>query len=125
MGAHTVRWSSEGAARLALEHRVDTAVELAAIVRRHWEDLEGGGVLVCNPIPVAAALDPTLVDAAIAAALADAATAGITGKQLTPYLLARMATVTAGASIRANRALALHNAEVGGALAVALGRGAE
>jgi len=102
---------------LALEHRVDEAGELAAIARLHWESLAGGGILVCNPIPDDSAL---AVDAAIARALADAEAAGITGKRLTPYLLARLAEVTAGASIRANRALAIHNARVGAELAVAL-----
>ena len=77
---------------------------------------------MCNPIPAAAALDRADIDAAIARALADADAARIGGKALTPFLLARLAEVTGGASIRANRALAVHNAEVAGALAVALGR---
>jgi pseudouridine-5'-phosphate glycosidase len=104
-------------AGLALDHRSDDIVDLAAICRARWDDLGGGGVLVCNPIPAAAAL---ALDQPIADAVADAARAGITGKQLTPYLLARLAEVTAGASIRANRALAVHDAEVAAALAVAL-----
>jgi pseudouridylate synthase len=105
---------------LALEHRAETAGELAAITRRHWDDLGGGGILVANPIPAEDAL--TGIDVAIERALADAAAAGTTGKRLTPYLLARLATVTAGASIRANRALARNNAQVAAALAVALAR---
>ena len=104
-----------------VEHIVTTAADLAAIVRRHWDDLAGGGVLVANPIPADAALDPRRIEAAIHAALAEAEATGIHGKRLTPYLLSRLAEVTGGASIRANRALALHNAEVGAALAVALG----
>ena len=60
------------------------------------------------------------VEAAIHAALNEAEASGVHGKQLTPFLLARLAQVTGGASIRANRALALHNAEVASALAVAL-----
>jgi pseudouridylate synthase len=108
---------------LALEHRADSVGELAAIAQRHWTDLGGGGILVCNPIPPEAALSG--IDAAIAGALADADSAGISGKRLTPYLLARLAEVTAGASIRANRALARNNAEVAAALAVALATGAD
>jgi pseudouridine-5'-phosphate glycosidase len=104
---------------IALEHRADSPSELAAIVRAHW-DFGGAGVLVCNPIPVADALDPAVVDAAIASALDDAATAGITGKRVTPHLLAALAAATGGASIRANRALAINNARLGAALAVAL-----
>ncbi|HET7503755.1 MAG TPA: pseudouridine-5'-phosphate glycosidase [Kofleriaceae bacterium] len=110
---------------VSLDHRVDTAVELAAIARARWTDvgpLAGGGILVCNPIPEADALDATAIDIAIATALAEATAAGITGKRLTPHLLARLAEVTGGASIRANRALALHNAEVASELAVALAR---
>jgi len=103
-----------------LEHAVSTPAELAKILRRHWDDLRGGGVLVCNPIPADAELDPRRIEAAIHAALAEAEVSGIHGKRLTPYLLARLADVTGGASIRANRALALHNAEVAAALAVAL-----
>jgi pseudouridylate synthase len=102
---------------LQLDHRVDSAAELAAITRAHWRDLGGGGVLVCNPIPDADAID---LDEPIALALADAEAAGITGKRLTPFLLARLAEVTAGASIRANRSLALNNARVAAQLAVAL-----
>jgi pseudouridine-5'-phosphate glycosidase len=104
---------------LRLEHRVDDARELAAIARRHWDELGGGGILVCNPIPGDAALDAGAIAAAITAALADAAAAGITGKRLTPHLLARVAAATGGASIRANRALAVHNAAVAAELAVA------
>lgn len=105
---------------IPLDHRVDTASELAAIARIRWSDAAGGGILVCNPIPEDDALDATAIAIAIATALAEATAAGITGKQLTPFLLARLATVTGGASIRANRALALHNARVGCELAVAL-----
>jgi pseudouridine-5'-phosphate glycosidase len=52
-------------------------------------------------------------------ALDDAVIAGDTGKRLTPFLLARLAEVTGGASVRANRALALNNAKVAAELAVA------
>jgi pseudouridine-5'-phosphate glycosidase len=104
---------------LALDHRVDTATELAAIARCRWDDLGGGGILVCNPIPAAAAI--AHLDAAINAALAEAAAAGVTGKRLTPFLLARLAATTGGASIRANRALAVHNAEIAAEIALAIG----
>jgi pseudouridine-5'-phosphate glycosidase len=107
---------------IALDHRVDTAGELAAIARARWATPGAGGILVCNPIPTAAALDAATIAGAITTALADASTAGITGKPLTPFLLARLAEVTGGASIRANRALAIHNAHVAAELAVALSR---
>jgi pseudouridine-5'-phosphate glycosidase len=109
-----------GRSGVPIDHRVDTMAELAAIARARWDELEAGGILICNPIPEAAALDATSIDIAIATALAEATAARISGKQLTPFLLSRLAQATGGASIRANRALALHNADVASALAVAL-----
>jgi pseudouridine-5'-phosphate glycosidase len=105
---------------IELEHRVDTPAELAKLLRIHWDDLDGGGVLVANPIPAEAALDAEMISRAIQTALGDAETRGITGKRLTPYLLQRLAAVTGGKSIQANRALALHDAQVAAELAVQL-----
>jgi pseudouridine-5'-phosphate glycosidase len=104
---------------LRLEHFAGSTEELASILRVHWDDLSGGGVLVANPIPAEASLDERMIDEAIEEALEDASKEGIKGKQLTPFLLKRLADVTDGASIRANRALALHNARVGAELALA------
>jgi pseudouridylate synthase len=106
---------------LRLEHRVDEVDELAAICRARWDGLGQGGVLVCNPIPAEHALDPALIDRVIAEAIEAAADAGAAGKRLTPFLLQRIATATGGLAVRANRALAIHNAGVGARLAVALG----
>ncbi|HEY1556555.1 MAG TPA: pseudouridine-5'-phosphate glycosidase [Kofleriaceae bacterium] len=103
-----------------LEHFAADVQELATIARRHWDDLGGGGILVCNPIPSDAALDTPAIEAAIEAAIAEAEARGISGKRLTPHLLARVAEVTGGDSIRANRVLARHNAELAAELAIAL-----
>lgn len=104
---------------LLLEHRADTAGQLADIARAHWL-LGGAGILIANPIPQAAALDPKTIDRVIETAIAEAAQQRITGKKLTPFLLSRLAATTSGESIQANRALALHNARIAGELAVAL-----
>ncbi len=98
---------------LALEHRVDDVEVLARIASEHWR-LGGGGILVCNPIPEA---DELYLDDAIETALAQMT---VRGKAITPYLLGRIAELTGGRSILANRALAVNNAALGGALAVAL-----
>jgi len=105
---------------LRLEHFTTGPEDCAAILRRHWKELDGGGVLVCNPIPAEASLDERVVARAIDEALRSAAEQGITGKPLTPYLLASLAETTGGASIRANKALARHNAKVAAEIAVAL-----
>ena len=102
---------------LALDHRVESSRELAAIARAHWQ-LGGGGILVANPIPADHAVD---VAPAIERALAEARAAGITGKRLTPFLLARIAQLEPRA-VHANRALAVHDAQVAAALACDLAR---
>ena len=56
-------------------------------------------------------------------AIADADAAGVRGPELTPWLLARIATLTDGASIRANTALIVNDAAVAGTLAVDLAAG--
>jgi pseudouridine-5'-phosphate glycosidase len=104
---------------LALEHRADTIDELSAIARARLAS-GAGGMLVANPIPVEHALDPATIERAIEAALAEAAAGAIAGKQLTPFLLARLAATTAGAAVSANRALARNNASLAAALARAL-----
>ena len=98
---------------LALEHRVDSVSELAAIVRNH----QTGGILIANPIPEADDLDIT---DEVERALAVAVRAGVSGKRLTPYLLDKIAGATGGGSIRANRALVLDNARLAAELAVAI-----
>jgi len=101
-----------------LEHRVDDARALAAILRHRFDELGQGGVLVANPIPAEAALDRAEIEGVIEAATAAAEAAGVRGKALTPFLLAEIARVTGGRSVAANRALALANARLAAELAV-------
>jgi len=103
---------------LRLEHRCESVEELARVLQARWA-LDQGGVLVANPILEEAALPAALVESAIAEALVRAAHDGIKAKALTPFLLSELARTTGGASVRANRALALNNVRVGAALAQA------
>lgn len=107
---------------LALEHRVDEPGELGRLLHLRFDILGQGGVLIANPIPAAFALERERIDAAIETALGEAASAGIGGKRLTPFLLARIAEVTGGASVTANRALAVANARLAAQLASAYSR---
>ncbi len=100
--------------------RVDSAAELAEILRTQWRlDLEVGAV-IANPIPRQHELDPERADRAIRDALAEAAEKRVTGKDVTPFLLARIEALTGGDSLAANRALIENNARLGARLAVAL-----
>lgn len=96
----------------------------AAFVVTHLGLGLGSGVLVCTPVPTADALPDDLAREAVARAAADAEAAGVRGPALTPWLLGRIATITDGASVRANTALIVNDARVAGRLAAALaGRG--
>jgi pseudouridine-5'-phosphate glycosidase len=95
----------------------------ADVVRTHLGLGLGSGILVCTPVPVADALPEAEARAAVERAIADADAARVGGPALTPWLLARIAELTAGASIRANTALIVHDAEVAGRIAVILAGG--
>jgi pseudouridylate synthase len=94
--------------------------ELAQLVATHFGLGLGSGVLVIVPNPPADALSRADSDAATSEAILDAERAAIHGPALTPWLLARIAELTDGASVRANRALIVNNASVAARLARAL-----
>ncbi|MEM6276085.1 MAG: pseudouridine-5'-phosphate glycosidase, partial [Pseudomonadota bacterium] len=79
-----------------------------------------GGQLVANPIPPEAEIPRSRIDPIIATALAEAEAEDVTGKSVTPFLLARIFELTDGASLSANIALVLNNARVAARIARAL-----
>jgi pseudouridine-5'-phosphate glycosidase len=105
---------------LAVAHRVDSAAELARLVAAQRQLGLSGGVLVANPIPEADAMAVDEIAAIIEVALADADAQGIRGKDVTPYLLARINELTEGRSLVSNVALIRNNAAFAADLAVAL-----
>ena len=104
----------------ALEHRVESPEEVAAILRAHWGMGLTGGVLVAQPLPESEALDAEEMERAIAVALEDAGRQGVTGKALTPFLLAALRAATGGASLAANLTLVEQNAALAGEIAQAI-----
>ena len=97
--------------RPARLRRAPTAPEeIAAILAARWRLSNVGGVLIANPIPSADEIPAQKIEAQIAVALQDATAKGIAGKEVTPFLLARIRDLTQGESQRANVALALNNA---------------
>lgn len=107
---------------LALQLRCDTPDEVAAVLLAQDRLGFGTGTLIANPIPEAHALPGDEIEAAIVRAVSEAETKGITGKEVTPYLLAALVKLTEGRSLAANMALAEHNAKVGAQIAVSYAR---
>ena len=104
-------------------HSVPDVSGAAALVAAHLGLGLGSGILVCVPVPADVALPEASTRDAVATATREADAAGIHGPELTPWLLARIATLTDGASVRANTALITNNARVAGRLARALAEG--
>ncbi len=108
------------ASGLRVSHRAESPEEIATIVQAQWTSGLGGGVLVMAPIPEEHALPHDQMEAAVERALAEAEAADVRGARLTPWLLARVAALTGGESVAANRALLLNNATLAGRVAAAL-----
>ncbi len=106
-------------AGFALEWTVATPEEAARAFAAH-RAFSPSGWLLAHPVAAASELDAELHDAAVAAALDEARRTGVTGKAVTPALLASFAERTGGASVATNRDLVVANARVAGEVAVAL-----
>jgi pseudouridine-5'-phosphate glycosidase len=99
--------------------RVDTPEEAAHLLAAHWA-LEGAGVVVAQPLVEDAALEAGQLAGALSQAESQASDAGVRGPALTPYLLARLAELTEGRTLRANQALVIANARLAARIAKAL-----
>jgi pseudouridine-5'-phosphate glycosidase len=108
---------------LPVDVRADSPEEVAALYRAQRALGLPGGMLVTVPVPQDAELPRDQMEAAIAQALEEAETRGVSGKALTPFLLARVSALTGGSSLRANLALLENNARVGAQIAMALAGG--
>jgi pseudouridine-5'-phosphate glycosidase len=104
---------------LTLDARAETPEAAAAIMAAHWDLGLAGGLLVCNPVPEAAALAPEEVAAWVEVALGEAEAAAIAGAEVTPFLLSRLNDLSAGRTLAANIALLKHNAAVAAEIALA------
>ncbi|MGE3348369.1 MAG: pseudouridine-5'-phosphate glycosidase [Ramlibacter sp.] len=104
------------------DYRLDDPASQARFIRTKWRLGLAGGVVLSAPVPAAAEMPGEEMEAFTRQALAEAGAQGITGKAVTPFLLARIKALTGGRSLATNIALVKHNAEVGARLALALAR---
>jgi len=107
-------------AGIAAPGSVADVAAAARLVSTHLSLGLGGGILVCVPVPEAEALPRDTAVRAVERAISEAAFAGVGGPALTPWLLARIAVLTDGASVRANTSLIVNDARFAGELAVRL-----
>jgi pseudouridine-5'-phosphate glycosidase len=98
--------------------RVDSAGEIAAVMRARWGLDIAGGISIANPIPVDDEIPADQISGIIEQALLEMEKAGIAGKEATPYLLGRIVELTNGESLRTNIALVKNNARLGAQVAI-------
>jgi pseudouridylate synthase len=102
-----------------LDWRLDSPQEIAAVMAARDALGDTSALLVANPLPAGRQLDPAVHDRALDGALRAAESAGVRGKDVTPYLLAHMQQVTEGASVEVNLDVARGNIALAAQIAVA------
>ncbi len=100
--------------------RIEAPSEIA-IIYQHRQSLSlPGALLVVNPVPSEAEIPSEEIYPVIESALEQAQSEGISGKNVTPFLLQKIVDLTAGRSLKTNIALALNNIKLGTEIALEL-----
>ena len=105
---------------LEVSINLDTPEDVVAYAKAHWDTGLQSAILVANPVPEADAIPKSEMEPHIEKATKEAHEKGIHGKELTPFLLSRIAELTKGKSMRANLSLLLNNARLAARIARAL-----
>ncbi len=105
---------------LGVDAWVETPEQVAQMAQARAELGLAAALLVCVPVPEANEFPSHEAESSIARAVDEAEAAGVSGKALTPFLLARLVELTGGRARRANEALLLNNARVAARIARAL-----
>lgn len=101
-------------------NRLDSPEAIAGALRVQLDMGLSSAMLVVNPIPPEYSMDRNVIDTAIARALAQAEAQGITGKEITPFLLASVERLTGGDSLNSNIALVYNNVRLAAQIASCL-----
>jgi pseudouridine-5'-phosphate glycosidase len=99
--------------------RLDSAEDIARMMRAKWALGLEGGISIANPIPMEHEIPAATIERAIETALQEMAARGIGGKEATPFMLAKVNEITGGVSLKANIALIENNARLAAETAVA------
>ena len=100
-----------------VDYRVDSSMEVAEALKAKWDLNLNGGMVIANPIPEQFEMDYDTINNAIESALKEAEEKNIGGKEVTPFLLDKVKTITAGKSLASNIELVYNNAKVAAQIA--------
>jgi pseudouridine-5'-phosphate glycosidase len=104
---------------LKVAYRLDDPASIAASLRIKWSAGLAGGVVIANPVPKPYSMDATYIEQVITQALNAAAEQQVSGKHVTPFLLARIKNLTTGKSLVSNIELVRNNARLAAQIAIA------
>jgi pseudouridine-5'-phosphate glycosidase len=105
-----------------VDYRSDSYSEIALALRTKWDLGLRGGMVIANPIPLEYEMDPDFINNAIDSVVTEAFEKGIRGKEMTPYILAKLHESTGNKSLFANKQLVYSNAEVAANIAIELSK---
>jgi pseudouridine-5'-phosphate glycosidase len=104
----------------SVDYQLNSGKEIADFLKVKWSIGLAGGAVIANPIPEQYAMPEEIITSAINKALAEAEQQNISGKESTPFLLARVAELTGGDSLESNIQLVLNNARLACEIAIEL-----
>lgn len=108
-----------------VDYKFETPTECAMMLKTKWDLNLDGGVVVANPIPQEYEANQEVIDKAIDQAIQEAEKNNVKGKEVTPFLLAKVKELTGGESLDANIALVRNNAALAAQIAAEYCRLAE
>ncbi|EKV55855.1 indigoidine synthase A family protein [Brachyspira hampsonii 30446] len=95
-----------------VDYKIDTTKDIADVLDTKWRLGLNGGVLVCNPIPEEYEMDKNYINKIIDDTVKEARDKNISGKDVTPFILAKLHSVTENKSLKANKELVYNNCRV-------------
>ena len=107
---------------ISVDFSVSSAAEVAAVMRAADSLERSGGILVANPLPPSAELDRETHDRTLAEALSAAEASGVSGKDVTPFLLEYIHSHTDGTSVDVNLEIVRSNCRLAAEIASAYAR---
>ena len=103
-----------------VDYQMNSDTEIAHFLKVKWEMNLKGGVVIANPIPTEFQLDYDSINEIINNAILESKDKGIKGKEITPFLLAKVKELTHGKSLEANVQLVYNNAKLAAKIAACL-----
>ena len=101
-----------------VDYRVDNPAEIARALKVKWDLGLKGGMVIANPIPEEFEMDKTYISEVIDEAVEAADKEGVKGKEITPFVLARLHHKIGDKSLFANKELVYNNVRLAAQLAI-------